>query len=238
MPGPEQGLAGVGHQRRLALQDVDQLVLARMGVAQRGHGAGRQRGQVDAEIGQPEQIAERPLHAARHPRGERLGVVRAALARRCLGGHDRLGFVEPVDLVLDAGALDSAAVSLHPGRLVKGQATHDKVSGGQAPRDQRGSAAGGLGEVRTAPSVSSGTLGGLVGGGERDAPEVDAPLARPDPATGREKDRSLTRPRTACCGLAAAACGGQPVLIGLCCAVHAPIAVSERFGRVVLLRRS
>ena len=86
--GPQRGLARVGDQRGLAGEDVDELVLPGMGVAQGGIGAGRQRGQVDAEIGQPEQIAERPLHAPGHPRGEGFRVVGwFGARRRGIGGN-------------------------------------------------------------------------------------------------------------------------------------------------------
>src|SRR5271168_4051168 len=78
--------AGVGDQRRLALQDVDELVLLRMRMADRGRPARFEARDVDAEIGEPERVAERPLVAPRHPRGERLGIVGAERARRDIGG--------------------------------------------------------------------------------------------------------------------------------------------------------
>src|SRR6476619_2074756 len=54
-------------QRRVSTQDVDELVLLGVRVAQRRLAPGKERGQVDAEVGEPEQVAQRTLVALRHP---------------------------------------------------------------------------------------------------------------------------------------------------------------------------
>lgn len=59
--------AVVGVKGRTALQDVDELVLFGMGMAQRGNRAGLQFGQIDAEILQAKQIPQRPLFPACQP---------------------------------------------------------------------------------------------------------------------------------------------------------------------------
>src|SRR5262245_62264947 len=71
----ETRLAGVGHERGIALENVDELILLRVRMAQ---GRVRARGEpreVDAEVLQPEEISERPLLATLDARGEGLGVA-------------------------------------------------------------------------------------------------------------------------------------------------------------------
>ena len=80
MPGRSCGLAAVGHQHRLAFDDVNKLVLAGMGVAQCREPARRQPGQIDPEIGQPEKIAERAPHAPGDPARKRFGIARPGRA--------------------------------------------------------------------------------------------------------------------------------------------------------------
>src|SRR6185503_1604174 len=80
--GLELGLARIGDERRPAFQDVDELVLLRVRVAQRRLAARREPRQVDAETAQAELVAQTPLLAARHAREERLGIVRLFRLRR------------------------------------------------------------------------------------------------------------------------------------------------------------
>ncbi len=73
-PGREPGarargqglLAGVSAQHQLALEHVDELVLEGVMVAHRRLLARRQGGQVDADLGQPKRVAERPLLTRQH----------------------------------------------------------------------------------------------------------------------------------------------------------------------------
>src|SRR5208337_4577276 len=55
--------------------------------AERRDRAGGEAGQIDAEIRQPEGVAERTLGSPRHPRGEGLGIVRPPW--RSFGGEER-----------------------------------------------------------------------------------------------------------------------------------------------------
>jgi len=87
--GAQRRLARIRHQNGLTLDDVDEFILAHMGVAQRRHAARRQARQVHSEIGQTEGIAERPPFAPRHPRGEGLGIAAAGAAARHRSGFDR-----------------------------------------------------------------------------------------------------------------------------------------------------
>jgi hypothetical protein len=58
-------------------------------MAQRRRRAGQQPRQVDAEVRQSEQVAERSLLPPFHPRCERLGIVRPLGPKRRIGGdHD------------------------------------------------------------------------------------------------------------------------------------------------------
>jgi len=52
---------GVRHQHGVAFQDIDELVLPGVRMAHRRDGARPEAGQVDAEIGQAEYIAQRAL---------------------------------------------------------------------------------------------------------------------------------------------------------------------------------
>jgi len=79
-PGAHRGLTRIGRENRLALENIDKFVLARMGVAQRRHTTRRQSGQVDPEMGQAEDVAQRPPDAPRDARRERLGIASAGSA--------------------------------------------------------------------------------------------------------------------------------------------------------------
>src|SRR4051794_4983643 len=57
----ELQLPRVRDQRRLALQDVDELILPAMAVKQGRFPAGMEGGQIDTKIPEPEHIAQRPL---------------------------------------------------------------------------------------------------------------------------------------------------------------------------------
>ena len=78
--GFQHVLALVGHEHELALEHVDALVLFRVPVAKRGHGAGLERRQVDAELREPERSGQRALDARLEAVGERRRVDRAAPA--------------------------------------------------------------------------------------------------------------------------------------------------------------
>src|SRR3984957_15151796 len=84
--GVKSCAAGFGDQGRAPLEDVNELVLLRVRMAQSRGGAGSEARDVDAEIRESEQVAERPLVAARHTRSERLGIVGAKGGGRRLGG--------------------------------------------------------------------------------------------------------------------------------------------------------
>src|SRR5260370_26115494 len=73
----EHRLALVGHQRHFAFEDIDELVLALVPVALRRPGGGRQLEQVDAELREPEGVAQSA--AAALPAGHvvRRWIVRA-----------------------------------------------------------------------------------------------------------------------------------------------------------------
>src|SRR5262249_58624625 len=91
-PWAEHLLSRVGDQRDLALEDVDELVLVRVPVAERRARAGLEPGQVDPEVGEAEQGADRALAAgpeagagrfrvppARPPRAAGRGPAREAM---------------------------------------------------------------------------------------------------------------------------------------------------------------
>src|SRR5262245_8785121 len=78
----ERCVAVICAQQRPARQNVDELVLLRMGVTQRGDSTWCQARQVDAEAGQPEHVTQRPLLATSHTRRERFRIVRL-LRSRC-----------------------------------------------------------------------------------------------------------------------------------------------------------
>ena len=75
----------IGMQGWVAFQDIDKFVLCGVGMAQGRDSARRELGQIDAEVGQSEQVAQRTLLAAFHLGGEGLRVV---------GGFDALGGLE------------------------------------------------------------------------------------------------------------------------------------------------
>lgn len=72
----EVDLARVGDERRRAFQNIDELVLLRVSMQQRGLASGQKPRQVHAEVLQAEDVAERPLLAVRHAAEEGLGIVR------------------------------------------------------------------------------------------------------------------------------------------------------------------
>src|SRR5712671_2359807 len=72
--GAHDNLAVVFAQHNLPGQHVDELILGGMPVALRRGGAGFQRGQVDAELGEPGGVAEPLAHASEHDLAERLGI--------------------------------------------------------------------------------------------------------------------------------------------------------------------
>ena len=78
----------VGVQRGPALQDVDELILPRVRVAKGRYRVGCQAREVDAEVAQPEDLAQLALLPARHARRERLGVDRWLAARWHVGSGD------------------------------------------------------------------------------------------------------------------------------------------------------
>ena len=77
----------------MAVQNVDELVLPGMGVAQRRASARRQPSQVYPEIRQSEQVSERVLHPALHARSIGFGIDGWLGARRSLLCHDGYGRV-------------------------------------------------------------------------------------------------------------------------------------------------
>src|SRR5262249_25700180 len=85
--GLELGLARVGDERGLALEHVDELVLLAVAVEERGLDSGRQTREVDAEVLEPEEIAEWVLDVVGDARGE-LGRVSGGLRARGRVGRD------------------------------------------------------------------------------------------------------------------------------------------------------
>ena len=73
--GRQAGATLIGVQGRVTLQNVDKFVLRGVGMAQGRDCARCELGQIDTEVGQPEQVAQRALLAALHLRGEGLRVV-------------------------------------------------------------------------------------------------------------------------------------------------------------------
>jgi hypothetical protein len=57
IPWRQRRFTFVGHEDRRTFEDVDEFVLLVMRMTEGGHGAGLQRGQIDAEYGQAELIA-------------------------------------------------------------------------------------------------------------------------------------------------------------------------------------
>ncbi len=58
MPGGQQRLPLIGVQRWLPLKDVDELVLLGVRVAKRGECARGETGEIDAEVGEAEEVSE------------------------------------------------------------------------------------------------------------------------------------------------------------------------------------
>ena len=71
----QQLLAAIGHQYQFTADDVNEFVLLQVPVAQRGRTPRFDRGQIDAEVFQPERIAQPLLEAARYRRLEWRGIV-------------------------------------------------------------------------------------------------------------------------------------------------------------------
>ena len=84
----QRAAAFVGVQRRPALKHINEFVLLRMRMAQRRRRIGREAREIHAKVGQPEQIAQDALLAARHARGKRLGIDRGLGAGGDIGGED------------------------------------------------------------------------------------------------------------------------------------------------------
>ena len=78
--GRQQLLAAVSHQHQLPAHYVDEFVLRDMPMTQRGCGPGFERGQIDAEVSQPERVAQPLLGASRDHRLELRRIV-GAVAR-------------------------------------------------------------------------------------------------------------------------------------------------------------
>src|SRR5207249_9740532 len=83
-PRAERLLARVGDQRDLPVEDVDELVLARVPVPLRRPGARAEAPQVDAEVREPDRVAERALGAV-----AARGVERRRIRGPGLLGHGR-----------------------------------------------------------------------------------------------------------------------------------------------------
>src|SRR5690242_1993675 len=77
--GPKHGLAAVLHQHQLAFEHVDELVLVLVPVALRRRRAGLEPREVDAELVEPDGIAETLALAPEHGLAERLRVARVGV---------------------------------------------------------------------------------------------------------------------------------------------------------------
>jgi hypothetical protein len=81
-------VAGVGHQSKLARQDIDELVLMAVPVALGGGRARRQTHEIHAEVGQADRIPQALLCAVGAGRLEGLGIARTSPDRH-FGGIQR-----------------------------------------------------------------------------------------------------------------------------------------------------
>jgi hypothetical protein len=88
-------LAFIGHQHRRAFEDIDELVLTAVPVFQCRLRPRRQTGQVDAEVAQPEDIAQGLLVAPFDAARERFRIDRTGPRLDGFGG-DGDGFRFPV----------------------------------------------------------------------------------------------------------------------------------------------
>src|ERR1041385_7595673 len=70
-------------ERWVSLQDVNELVLLRVSVAQRRHRAGCKLRQVYSEVCETKQVTQWLFSPSRHPRRKRLGIVRRLCSSRC-----------------------------------------------------------------------------------------------------------------------------------------------------------
>jgi hypothetical protein len=95
----QHGRAIVLDQRDLALEDVNELVFGLVPVAQRGGRAGLKAREVDPELGEPDDIAERGLLSA-------LGNGAPWFGIDAFGTHHRLG-----NVYLRHGALLYASIA-------------------------------------------------------------------------------------------------------------------------------
>ncbi len=110
--GGQRGISGVGHQRGLAFEDVDEFVLAAVRVAQRRHGSWSERGQVDAEVRQSERFTELALVSPGHHRGKRFGINAALRTHGDVAGaqgNGVVGFGHGQGLSHQVGRLAAAA---------------------------------------------------------------------------------------------------------------------------------
>ena len=80
--GRQLQLATIGAQRRAAAQYVNELVLPQMRMTQRRDPARGESRQIDAEVGEPEEVTERALLPAGHPARIGLGIGARPRARR------------------------------------------------------------------------------------------------------------------------------------------------------------
>src|SRR6202023_1296004 len=95
----QHGRATVLDQRDLALEDVNELVFGLVPVAQRGGGAGLEAREVDPELREPDDVAERGLLSA-------LGNGAPWFGIDAFGAHHRLG-----NVYLRHGALLYASIA-------------------------------------------------------------------------------------------------------------------------------
>src|SRR5436190_20967119 len=72
----------------MPLQDVDEFVLPAVRMAKGGDSARGQPREVDVEVGEAEEVAQRTLLAPLHQLRERRGIDRLSRARRRFGGND------------------------------------------------------------------------------------------------------------------------------------------------------
>src|SRR4030088_1310329 len=79
VPRPQHGLAVVLDQHQLAFEHIDELILGLMPMALRGGGAGLETGQVDAELIEPDRIAQPLALAALDRAAKRLRIAGAGV---------------------------------------------------------------------------------------------------------------------------------------------------------------
>jgi len=84
----ELGSTFVSVKRRVPLEDVDELVLPGVSVAQRRRRPGHKPRQIHAEVGETEQVTQRLFSPARHSGREGLRIVRRLRSWRCFVRDD------------------------------------------------------------------------------------------------------------------------------------------------------